>query len=198
MRILHYTLGLAPQRSGGLTLYSTDLMREQSKQHNVMLLYPSQYRWWSSQIKWKQKSDSVVALINALPVPLLYGVSNPKDFIASSVMDIKQMESLYDATKPDVFHVHTLMGLPKELLVYFKEKGVKLVFTTHDYFGICPRVNMIDLCGEVCTSPSAAKCMAGNIESKSTLFLRFRNSRFVLTLKNLTFIKWIYDKRSRL
>ncbi len=198
MVILHYTLGLSPQRSGGMTLYSTDLMRAQAKEHKVLLLYPSQYRWWSSQIKWKRKSDNIVALINALPVPLLYGVRKPKDFIASSVMSIQQMESLYDAIKPDMFHVHTLMGLPKELLLFFKDKGVKLIFTAHDYFGICPRVNMIDICGEVCNAPSAAKCMAGNIDSKSTLFLRLRNSRLVLSLKNWTLIRLIYDKRRRL
>ena len=42
MNILHYTLGLPPYRSGGLTKYSLDLMLEQiSEGHTLSLLYPS-------------------------------------------------------------------------------------------------------------------------------------------------------------
>ena len=50
MTILHYTIGLAPQRSGGLTKYATDLMQEQQVENQVFLLYPSGYRWWSNKI----------------------------------------------------------------------------------------------------------------------------------------------------
>jgi len=40
MKILHYSLGLFPYRTGGLTKYATDLMLEQSKdKHEVHLLY---------------------------------------------------------------------------------------------------------------------------------------------------------------
>lgn len=40
MRILHYTLGLPPFRSGGLTRYASDLMEEQTKHNEVFHLYP--------------------------------------------------------------------------------------------------------------------------------------------------------------
>ena len=41
MRILHYSLGLPPYRSGGLTKYCTDLMVEQAKSNDeIFLLFP--------------------------------------------------------------------------------------------------------------------------------------------------------------
>ncbi len=193
MTILHYTLGLPPQRSGGLTKYSTDLMIEQSKYHDVMLLYPAGYQWWSRRISWSQGEPfhriDTIRLVNTLPIPLLYGVISPLDLISSRRMSKRDMESLYNRTRPDVFHIHTLMGLPKELLKYFQSRSVRLIYTSHDYFGICPKVNLIDWRGELCSRPSAERCYICNRHSKSTLFLRLRNSQFINnTLRRV--VKW--------
>ncbi len=44
MRILHYSLGYPPNRSGGLVKYSLDLMEEEQKQGNqIYSLYPGRY-----------------------------------------------------------------------------------------------------------------------------------------------------------
>lgn len=190
MTILHYTLGLAPQRSGGLTAYATDLMNEQQTLSNVVLLYPQGWRWWSKKITWKREGKRIgidcYRLKNSLPfpVPLLYGVRSPKDFISQREMSQEQMEELYNQIKPDVFHVHTLMGLPKELLIFFKGKGVKLIYTAHDYYGICPKVNMINNRGELCCAPSEQGCRECNRGSRPTLFLRLYNSKIALELKS--------------
>ncbi len=189
MTILHYTLGLSPQRSGGLTKYATDLIQvQQADGHNTYLLYPSGWRWWSRQISWCDggivNDIKTIKLKNSAPIPILFGVKYPKDIIHSRSMSIKQIESLYNELKPDVFHVHTLMGLPKELLEFFKSKGVKLIYTSHDYYGICPKVNFINHKGELCNTPSAENCKACNVNSKPTIYLRLRNSAFALNIKN--------------
>ena len=42
MKILHYTLGFPPLRSGGLVTYANDIMQEQiNKGHTVYALYPA-------------------------------------------------------------------------------------------------------------------------------------------------------------
>lgn len=188
MIILHYTLGLAPQRSGGLTKYANDLIKEQQKEHLVYLLYPSGWNFWSRNIRFGESVQpqdvNTIKLHNTLPIPLLFGVKTPCDFINSRVISQEELESLYNRVKPDVFHVHTLMGLPKELLVFFKQKGVKLIYTSHDYFGICSKVNLINQDGELCSGPSAEKCEKCNETSKPTIFLRIRNSELALNLKN--------------
>ncbi|MFR9579470.1 MAG: hypothetical protein SNH80_02115 [Rikenellaceae bacterium] len=188
MTIIHYTLGTAPERSGGLTHYSTDLIAEQQRSATVVLLYAQGWQWHNRDISWrrvgKRGGIECYALQNSLPLPLRYGVHDPADFISTKSMSQSAMESLYNEIKPDAFHVHTLMGLPKELLIFFKSKGVKLVYTAHDYYGICPKVNMIDHNGEVCNTPSPQKCRECNRASKSTLFLRLYNSKIGLLLKN--------------
>ena len=41
MRIIHYTLGVYPYRSGGMTKYSEDIANEQRKHGNdVFIFYP--------------------------------------------------------------------------------------------------------------------------------------------------------------
>lgn len=41
MKILHYTIGFHPERSGGLPRYATDLMNEQVNQgYTVFAFYP--------------------------------------------------------------------------------------------------------------------------------------------------------------
>ena len=43
MRILHYSLGFPPYRTGGLTKFTMDLMRQQVKDgHIVTLLWPGE------------------------------------------------------------------------------------------------------------------------------------------------------------
>lgn len=198
MTILHYTLGLPPRRSGGLTRYATDLMLEQQKSAKVMLLYPSGYNPWSRSIRWKRDGSyhgvDLIKLKNSFPVPLLYGIREPKDFISNRIISVDTMEALYSEFRPDVFHVHTLMGLPKELLLFFKSKGVRLIFTSHDYFGICPKVNMVDYAGKICAKPSAERCARCNKGVRGTLFLRLRNSKLLLDIKRVNIIRKIIGR----
>ncbi len=197
MRILHYSLGLPPARSGGMTRYAIDLMQEQSKTEEVALLYPGGYNCFFRARIIKQKrafnAISVYRLQNPPIVPLLYGISNPNVVLMrTSVLSQKELEKFYNELQPDIFHIHTLMGLPIELLSFFKGKGVKLVYTSHDYFGLCPKVNFIAWNNSLCVFAEADKCAVCNMNSPSASFLRLRNSAFLLLLKNNRLLrKWL-------
>ena len=191
MRILHYTLGVPPYRSGGLTKYATDLMSAQSACGDmVSLLYPGDYTFWRvPKIKIirneKYNGVSVYEIKNPSLVPLLYGVRNPSDVLEHSKKLSEQiLEQFYTEVKPDVMHIHTLMGLPLELVVYLKEKGVKIVFTSHDYYGLCPKVNFINQNGVFCNSPGGKQCALCNKNAPRSLFLRLRNSKYLLKYKS--------------
>ena len=86
MRILHYSLGLPPYRSGGLTKYCTDLMVEQAKSNDeIFLLFPGRMNFIKKdnvKIKFYKnyKNVKVYELINPLPVPILNGICDPKSF----------------------------------------------------------------------------------------------------------------------
>ena len=101
----------------------------------------------------------------------------------------KSFEHFYNEFKPDVLHLHTLMGIPEEAIRFFKEKGVRIVYTSHDYFGICPKVNFINEKGTLCEGPNAVRCAKCNECSPSTFFLRIRNSETAFVIRDI--IRWL-------
>lgn len=190
MRILHYTLGFQPYRSGGLVRYATDLMYTQSEiGHKIFALYPGDVSLIASKchIRLNKYIDKICVfeMVNPKPVPLMYGIKDVDDFVDDSNVDIKSLESMLAETEPDVFHIHTLMGLPLEYLKIIKKRGIRTVYTSHDYFGLCARVNFIDNQGCLCSQASAKRCYICNSNAKSTLFLRGRNSKCLVPLKQI-------------
>lgn len=153
MKILHYSLGLPGFRSGGLTKYSIDLMNEQVKVgEEVYLLYPGRFNIGSkTYIKKNKKYNgiNIYEIINPLPVPLIFGVKDPKKYYTN--IEEKYFKLWMEKEKFDILHIHTLMGLPLEFVKVVKDMGIKIIYTTHDYFGICPKVNLVRKDGNICT-----------------------------------------------
>lgn len=141
MKILHYTIGFAPERTGGLVRYVTDLMVEQKRQgHDVFALYPSSQLFFGKTPRIKVDKEKfgvkTFGLINSLPLPLFGGISTPSAFMVGC--NIKLFISFLRELQPDVVHIHSLIGLYKEFLEAAKELNIRVVFTTHDYYGLAP------------------------------------------------------------
>lgn len=141
MRILHYTIGFAPERTGGLVGYATDLMEEQVKQgHEVYALYPANQICFGKEIKVRKAENfgeiKRYKLINSLPLALFGGIASPSDFMRTC--DSSRYLNFLKELKPDVVHIHSLIGLHKEFLEATKELNIKTVYTTHDYYGLAP------------------------------------------------------------
>lgn len=141
MKILHYTIGFAPERTGGLVRYVTDLMVEQKRQgHDVFALYPSSQLFFGKTPRIKVDKEKfgvkTFGLINSLPLPLFGGISTPSAFMEGC--NIKLFISFLRELQPDVVHIHSLIGLYKEFLEAAKELNIRVVFTTHDYYGLAP------------------------------------------------------------
>ena len=141
MHILHYSLGLPPYRSGGMTTWSTDLMSQQIEDGmEVSLLYPADIQLFRKKITTRKTKSygqiSVFELINPLPVALIYGIDSSEHYIRydKSV----DFSGFFDANKIDVIHIHTLMGLPIEFIDQAKKAGIRVMYTAHDMFGVWP------------------------------------------------------------
>lgn len=190
MHILHYTLGFPPYRSGGLVKYANDLMQAQYELgHKVVALYPGGTSLFSRschiKANGKHGNIHIYEIDNPLPVPLMYGLKDVNSIVDEKNIDTYSLKDLLDDIRPDVVHLHTLMGLPLQFIKIIKERGIKIVFTSHDYYGLCLKVNFIDESGGVCDGGNPEKCEKCNYNAKSTLFLRLRNAKFIVPIKGI-------------
>lgn len=194
MRILHYALGFPPYRTGGLTKYCTDLMLTQAEQgHEVALLWPGRIVGFNVKINiCKRKNWRTVGsfeLINPLPVPLDEGILDIDAYTKRS--DGLVYLNFLKSYAPDVVHIHTLMGLHKEFLQATKQLGIRTVFTTHDYFGICPKVTLYhdgDVCDNDNGCADCVKCNQSALELRKIVVLQspiYRNLKDIKIVKIL-------------
>lgn len=196
MNILHYSLGFPPYRTGGLTKFCVDLMVEQCRQgHNVSLLWPGKIKLIHKKIKIvKSKAYNIdnftisnFELINPLPISLDEGVYDTNAFmqVGSENVYITFLKNL----NPNVIHVHTFMGLHKEFLSAAKKLNIRLVFTTHDFFPMCPKVTLFRE-GRICTSMFNCKeCSVCNHTALSKQKIYILQSRTYRKLKNNYIVK---------
>lgn len=204
MKVLHYTVGLPTSWPGGLPKYSFDLMCEESKLgKNITLIYPGEYTLFK---KTKIVSDGlengvkIYKIVNPQVMPF-NGIGQPHEFYkACANKDI--YANFIKNIKPDIIHIHTLIGLHKEFLELAKEYGIKIVFTTHDYFGLCPKINLLDYKNEICDDyEKGEKCVSCNSNSysskriyitKSSIYKKLKSNKYCYNLfKKLQNIKFI-------
>ena len=196
MKILHYALGFPPYRSGGLTKFSVDLMIQQAKEgHTVAMLWPGQMRFINKRVFIKKhrnvninnQSIQSFELINPLPISLDEGISDISMFIVD--IEKEAYNYLFELFQPDVIHIHTLMGLHKSFLQAAKDKKVRLVFTAHDFFPICPKVTMFRH-GVICSSvKKCEECGVCNATALGIKKIQLLQSSIYRELKDLSIVK---------
>lgn len=191
MRVMHVSLGLPPLRTGGMTRYCTELSLAQVEHGDeVALLYPGRFLPGRTRIAGSTwKGIRTFEVINPLPVPLVYGIAEPDRF-TKSCDNPTAYEWLLDEFRPDAIHVHCYQGIHREFFDRAKEKHVPLLFTTHDYYPMCPRCTLITSTGDECERcGSAEACAACNVDSgmtvaksvimQSRVYARLKESRLV-------------------
>lgn len=187
MAILHYTIGLPPTRNGGSIQYAYDLAKEQSNTEKVMVLIcgDTLFHRGKTKIKYIEERDGVqiFALNNPLTPTLIYGVSDPENQHREIDIDYENIRNFIVSNQINVMHLHTLMGIHSRVVEFIKSLGVKIVYTSHDFHGICLHYNLIDPHGNLCDRIDVEKCAQCNLHEPSDRFLRIANSSLYHSLK---------------
>lgn len=195
MRILHYSLGFPPYRSGGLTKFCVDLMKQQVAQgHEVSLLWPGQMIAGEVRIKHKATVDGVFSyeMINPLPISFDEGIVEIEAFVKIGKLEV--FKRFLNELQPDVIHIHTLMGLYYNFVLAAKQLDKKIVFTAHDFFPICPKVTMFRD-GTICNSvQNLEKCPQCNATALNLRKIRILQSAPYRMLKDSRFVKSLRKK----
>lgn len=197
MKILHYALGFPPYRTGGLTKYCTDLMLTQKEQgHEVALLWPGKMRLISKDIKIEKRKDwngiGSFEVINPLPVSLDEGIVDIEAY--TKTVNGLAYERFLKLFEPDIIHIHSLMGLHKEFLEIANKRKIRIVFTSHDYFGICPKVVLFHdnkICDDDHGCSDCVQCNRTALSLKKIVVLQ---SPVYRLLKNSLFVKLLRKK----
>jgi glycosyltransferase involved in cell wall biosynthesis len=71
----------------------------------------------------------------------------------------KLVDNLVGAIRPDVVHIHHFIFWGIEIFELFKQAGVRVVFTLHEYAAICAHYGqMVKSDGRLCYAASPAEC----------------------------------------
>ena len=194
MKILHYFLGFPPYRTGGLTKYAFDLAKSQAEDGNeVLALWPGRIKSYNAKpcIKENNKVQGIrnLEVINPLPVPLDEGINDFNSFTKSCdvniYIDFLKRENL------DVIHIHTLMGMHKEFIQAANHLKIKTVLTSHDYFGLCPKLTLYRY-GKCCDDDNECRnCIQCNTTPLSLRKIQIMQSAVYRWIKNTAIVRKI-------
>lgn len=195
MKILHYTLGLPPFRTGGLTKYSFDLMKSEILLgHDVFLLFPGSYTI-SKRNKIQNKNYcegiSVFELLNPQAVSLLNGIGDASYFMRRANENLFYNFLLKE--KFNVIHIHTIMGLPIEFLLAAKKLNIQIIYTTHDYFGLCPQILKNEFLKKKCDI-NCITCGVAPLSKKNIIIMQ---SKLYRKIKDKKLIKFLRRKKKK-
>lgn len=194
MRILHYTVGLGENRGGGLTKYVDDLVAYQSKDNSVIVLYPGEYNLLNRKVSIKREKDKngvpVYSIINPLSLPMLFGLKD-QEYLTKHTPTV-MWKCFFRENKIDVIHIHTMIGLYEEFIDAANELNIPTIYTTHDYFGLCPKQTYVyhnKKCENwnTCTDcPECNKYAFSRVKTyiiHSKLFCKLRKNKLFLKIK---------------
>lgn len=201
MKILIYSLGLPPFRRGGLVNYSVDLAEQLAKEDNeVTFLYPGKMPLKrSNSLSFKKRKVNYhfqcYEMINPLPVSLTFGNSiDASPFYEKR--DKSEIRNFIKRLSPDVVHIHTIMGLPKEYLEVLKDENVKTVYTTHDYYGLCPKMLTNDPLDKLKSSECSYDCMLCSVGPSLTK-IHLMQSHFYQCFKEFRIVRHFREKQRK-
>jgi glycosyltransferase involved in cell wall biosynthesis len=179
MKILQVSHGLPPRENAGVELYTFYLSKALARlSHRVSVFCreeaPEKEEFSVSQ----EETDGlrVTRVTNNLTridgQKTLY--DNP--FFDQAFLSVLQQEH------PDLIHFQHFIGLSANLLKIAKRQGYPVVLTLHDFFILCPRIQLLRRDGQRCRGPlyglECAPCMDWEPplrDGRTTLFLRLKD-----------------------
>lgn len=195
MKILHYSLGFPPYRTGGLTKYCTDLMIKQIEQgDNVTLLWPGEIKLINHSVFIKKRREylgiSSYEIINPLPIALDEGIKDIYKY--TKECDVKVYLKFLSDLNPQVIHIHTLMGIHREFFEAAKKLDIKIIYTTHDYYGICPKVTLfreMQICKNDFDCKECVECNKNALSLKKIMIMQSQIYRYFKNSKIIKFLR---------
>lgn len=179
MKILHVTWGFPPDsKTGGVTVYLVGLAEEQLQRgHQIFVFYASGVR--------RSRGKSYLSIDTRFGMEVAKVANGPNNYVGafgteydplkecSNIAVERLFDQYLERVRPDVVHIQTLVGLSASLLQIAHDRGAATVVTLHDYWFICPRVQLLQPDGTICPGPlEGFRCATCVAESRWRRWLR--------------------------
>ncbi len=149
---------------GGGTILPRQIAKELVRRGNrVSVIYtPSKNLPDKPAYYLEQSEDDGVQLFAVYNRPaLFYDVNHPEREISDPKMR-ELVGGIIAELKPDIIHYHSFLNFSMGVAKDVHEAGIPSVYTSHNYWPLCPRMYLFDDKLNLCSGPSAdgSKCAA--------------------------------------
>jgi glycosyltransferase involved in cell wall biosynthesis/spore maturation protein CgeB len=141
--VVHNVVGVGSY--GGVEIYLDVLARSLSEEYEPFIYYPD----------WTQPNINAMVFVNVRTKRERRRPYNG-EFDPFSLMDTEWetwFARLLHEERIDLVHIHHLLGHPWSLPLVARTLGIPVVMTTHDYFTVCSRLNLLDGSHQYCRIP---------------------------------------------
>ena len=187
MNVLQVSHGFPPKENAGVELYTFYLSKALVHLgHEVHLFCRGEDRDREEFSAYEEEVDGlkVTRAINRLTQ-----IDGPRSLYDHHLMDDLFLKTL-DQKRPDVIHFQHVFGLSAHLVRLARAKGYPVVFTLHDFFMLCHRVQLLKRNEQLCQGPLFGLECVSCLETPSPQDIRTR--MFLRSKDVLPFpmIKW--------
>jgi glycosyltransferase involved in cell wall biosynthesis len=178
MRILIISSGLKPERFGGLPSHVEDLLVALSAAgEEVAYLNVGAKSKWPVTRLWKKSGLPCRAwnLSSKLSYAQYWaGTRAPLAQIEPESRHRRAFLSVIEDFHPDLVHFHELTGFPISLFEELRCRSIKIVFSAHDFYVLCPTVKLFRPDHSFCTLKARdLDCHACSLSASSEHLLQW-------------------------
>ena len=187
MKILQISHGLPPKETAGVELYTFYLSKalvQLNHQVHVFCREENPEKEEFSALQEEIDGLRVTRVVNNLT--RIYG---PRSLYENHFFDETFSKTL-QREKPDLVHFQHLFALSGHLVKIAKEEGYPVVFTLHDFFILCPRIQLLKKDLRLCKGPLYGLECASCLESLSPRDTRTKLFLWAKDFLPFSFIKW--------
>lgn len=156
VKILQVVHGFPPHDRGGTEIATYNLSKELNKNHEVFVFYPvadSIRKPYS--LSCGSRNGLEIIEINKHENILRKGLHllNLEHTYKNKKIDAK-FEEVLEEVKPNVVHFQHLIGLSASLIPLVKKRDIPAFLTLHDYWFMCPQIQLFNQNFNVCGGPN--------------------------------------------
>ncbi len=139
MRILQIAHSFIPHTYAGTEVYTYSLSKEFSRRNQVFVFF----RVNNPKEKEYTLTHGNIDGIETCAINHTFNKSRSFEDTYSDIIIDGIFDKLLDDIKPDVVHIQHLLFLSLGIIKKAKERGIPVIFTLHDYWLICQKVQFV-------------------------------------------------------